>query len=93
LHTEQRALCIFDNFKAQLTTEVLNLLEDNHIDIVFIPANCTDCLQPLDQSVNKPAKDFLRGRFEEWYAKQICEQGTSSPITFPLHLMKPLGAT
>jgi len=47
-NTEQRALCIFDNFKAQLTTEILNLLEDNHIDAVFIPANCTDCLQPLD---------------------------------------------
>ena len=93
LHTEQRALCIFDNFKAQLTTEVLNLLEVNHVDTVFIPANCTDRLQPLDLSVNKPAKDFLRGKFEEWYAAQIYEQGTSSPITFPLHLMKPLGAT
>jgi len=54
-----------DNFKAQLTTEVLNLLEDNHIDVVFIPVNCTDHLQPLDLSINKPAKDFLRGRFEE----------------------------
>ena len=93
LHTEQCALCIFDNFKAQLTTEVLNLLETNHIDTVFIPANCTDRLQPLDLSVNKPAKYFLRGKFEEWYAAQIYEQGTSSPITFPLHLMKPLGAT
>ena len=44
LRTEQRALCIFDNFKAQLTTEVLNLLEGNHIDTVFIPTNCTDRL-------------------------------------------------
>ena len=83
LYTEQRALCIFDIFKAQLTTEVLNLLEANHVDTVFIPANCTDHLQPLDLSVNKPAKDFLRGKFEEWYAEQIHEQGTSSPITFP----------
>jgi len=68
---------------------VLDLLEKIML-IVFIPANCTDHLQPLDLTVNKPAKDFLRGKFEEWYAKQIHEQGTAAPITFPLHTMKPL---
>ena len=31
LHTEQRALCIFNNFKAQLANEVLNLLEAKHM--------------------------------------------------------------
>ena len=93
LRADQRALCIFDNFKAQLTSEVLGLLDTNHVDTVFVPANCTDRLQPLDLTVNKPAKDFLRGKFEEWYSEQIYEQGTVTPITFPLHLMKPLGAT
>ena len=48
----------FDNFKGQLTDDVLQLLERYHIDIVFVRPNCTDCLQPLDLSVNKPAKDF-----------------------------------
>jgi len=64
---DQRALCIFDNFKAQLTSKVLGLVETNHVEIVFVPANCTDCMQPLDLFVNKPAKDFLSGKFEEWY--------------------------
>ena len=50
-------------------------------------------MQPLDLTVNKPAKEFLRGKFEEWYAEQIHEQGTAAPITFLLHTMKPLGAT
>jgi len=55
-----------------------------------IPENFTDRLQLLDLIVNKPAADFLRGKFEEWYAKQICDQGTS-PITFPRNYLEPLG--
>ena len=58
LAQDYHALCIFDNFKGQLTNDVLQLLERNHIDIVFVPPNCTDHLQPLDLSVNKSAKDF-----------------------------------
>ena len=91
LHDQHHALCIFDNFKAQLTEEVLKVLEDNNVDVVFVPANCTDCLQPLDLSVNKPVKDFLKGKFELWYSDQMLEQGDSTTIKFPMHLMKPLG--
>ena len=60
LASDHHALCIFDNFKGQLTTEVLKLLEDSNIDVVFVPPNCTDRLQPLDMSVNKSAKDYLK---------------------------------
>ena len=65
LASNQHALCIFDNFKGQLTDEVLKLLEDSYIDIVFVPPNCTDMLQPLDLSVNKSAKDNLKSRFQQ----------------------------
>ena len=56
--SDQWALCIFDNFKGQLTDDVLQMLEDIHIDIVFVPLNFTDRLQFLDLSVNKSAKHF-----------------------------------
>ena len=88
LPESQRALCIFDSFSGQLTDDVLQLLDSNHIDTVFVPANCIDQLQPLDLSVNK---DFLRKKFELWYSEQIFEQGVAAPIKFPLHTMKPLG--
>jgi len=39
-------------------------LEDNNILYVTMPNNCTDRLQPLDLSVNKPAKDFLQSKFQ-----------------------------
>ena len=59
-------------------------------------ANCTGELQPLDLSVNKSIKDFIKRRFQEWYTDQIVEQKEDGdsirPITtFPLKEMKSLG--
>jgi hypothetical protein len=28
----------------------------------------------MDISVNKPAKSFLKGRFDEWYSNEISKQ-------------------
>ena len=53
---------------------ILTMLEENNVYIVIVPANCTDRLQPLDLSVNKAAKEFLRKQFTEWYSNQICQQ-------------------
>ena len=55
-------LLLFDNFKAKCTQELLTLLDDNFINVLLIPPNCTDRLQPMDISVNKPAKDFFASR-------------------------------
>ena len=30
----------------------------------------------MDVSVNKPAKDYLKRRFEEWYAGEVTKQPT-----------------
>ena len=97
LSEDHPALAIFDVFKGQCTEDVLQLLEDNNIEHVQVPPNCTDRLQPLDLSVNKPAKDFLRSRFQEWYADQIFDQldgeeAQQQPVDMRLSIMKPLGA-
>ena len=44
LQLDYPILVIFDNFKAQITEGVLQLLEDNYIRAVMVPPNCTDCL-------------------------------------------------
>ena len=89
------ALALFDTFKGQCTDEVYDLLDQNNILYVFIPANCTDKLQPLDLSVNKAAKDFMRSKFQKWYGNIICQQlddGICEEVDLRLSRMKPLSA-
>jgi len=89
------ALLLFDNFKPQCTQELFTLLDDNFINVLLILLNCTDRLQPMDISVNKPAKYFLRCEFKSWYAKQVCSQfrgeSEKAPIDMRLSVVKPLG--
>ena len=61
-------MLIFDNFKAQMTSSILKLLDSY---VVLLPVNCMD---RLDLSVNKAAKDFLRSQFQNWYAKELHSQ-------------------
>lgn len=65
------ALVIYDNFKGQITEAVYDLLEINNIHVCLLPANTTDKLQPMDLSVNKAAKSFLKQCFERWYSDQV----------------------
>ena len=89
------ALLLFDNFKAQCTQQLLTLLDDCFINVLLVPPNCTDRLQPMDISVNKPAKDFLHAEFKSWYAKQVCSQfqgeSEKASIDMRLSVVKPLG--
>ena len=62
------ALFIMDNFKGHTTSNVLSLLKSNDIHVCMLPPNTTDRLQPMDISINRPGKSFLKAKFEEWYA-------------------------
>ena len=70
----QPSLVIYDTFQGQCTKTILTMLKENNVHIIIVLANCTDRLQPLDLSVNKAAKEFLRKQFTEQYSDQICQQ-------------------
>ena len=74
LPSNQSWLVILDEFKGQTTRKVLTLLHDSNLMYVIVPPNCTDRLQPLDVSVNRSVKQFLRSKFENWYAGRIIAQ-------------------
>ena len=41
---------------------------ENNISFMEVPAHCTDHLQSLDLSINKPVKDHFKASLQEWYA-------------------------
>ena len=75
---KQAALAIFDCFRGQVTEQVVSVLSESNIHSVIVPPNCTDRLQPLDLTVNKMAKDFLKREFQEWYTKEISKKYNTS---------------
>ncbi|KAJ8320404.1 hypothetical protein KUTeg_001991 [Tegillarca granosa] len=94
----QKSLVIFDCFRGQITDEFLSLLNKESILYATIPPNCTDKLQPMDLSVNKCAKDFLKEQFQQYYAKEVTKQQEKGisveeiKIDLSLTNLKPLGA-
>ena len=96
LPSDQPALAIFDVFRGQQTQSIMDLLEENNNLVVSIPANCTDRLQPMDLSINKSVKDFMRSKFTDWYSEQVHQQLTNgdeiAQVDLKMSTMKPLGA-
>jgi len=66
-------------FPTQCTPPLLHVLDRYNVNVVLIPAKCTDRLQPLDLTVNKTAKDLL-------CRKQVCVQldgAQNKPVDHP----------
>lgn len=64
-------LLVYDVFRAHTTDAVQQKIRDLNCLPVCVPPNMTDHLQPLDLAVNKPIKDFLKGKFIEWYSEEV----------------------
>ena len=59
LSDKEPALLIMDVFRGQMTEDVLNVLKENNILLVRVPANMTHLFQPLDLTVNGTSKAFM----------------------------------
>ena len=91
------ALVLFDCFRGQTTDAIELMLKENHIISVLIPPNCTDKLQPMDVSINKPVKHGMRTRFQTWYASEVQKQLKEVPVdnvnvSVAASVVKPLSA-
>lgn len=52
-----------ENFKGQITISATSLLEENSIPVTLLPPNTPDLLWAIDNSVNKPAKEYQWRQF------------------------------
>ena len=96
LPVDHGALVIYDEFRGQLTDAVHLLLDANHIYVVKVPPNCTDRLQPMDLTVNRSIKEFLRRKFRVWYSEEVTRKlaaNDTSIVDTKMSTMKPLGAS
>ncbi|WAR07101.1 hypothetical protein MAR_017059 [Mya arenaria] len=57
--------------QAHQSPEFHRLLRDNGICYTYVPAACTDCLQPLDLTVNFEYIENIKSCFHEWYSAQV----------------------
>ena len=70
----------FEKRKEQYLSGIRAEVMKNDIPPSLVPAYCTDKLQPLDLSVNKPFKDEMKTRFQPWYAEEDQKQLTSGTV-------------
>ena len=68
------ALLSLDTFSAHLTCNVKAEFEKCHTKLLIIPGGCTSVLQPLDISINKPFKDYIRQLWCQYMVTE-CETG------------------
>ena len=67
-------LLISNVFKAQWTDMAKEIVQRSNGKMVPVPRNWTNYFQPLDLTVNKSCKDFLRQQAQAWYSNQIRKQ-------------------
>lgn len=60
------SILILDAFRGHLTDNIKSNLAHKNTDLVIIPGGMTSQLQPLDVSINKPFKDYLKKEYESW---------------------------
>lgn len=91
-------LLICDVFKGQWTDAVKKVVKASNGKMVAVPNNWTNYFQPLDLTVNKSSKDFLRDEAQAWYSNEIAKQMSEGKRTdqikvdVRLSVVKPLHA-
>ena len=91
-------LLISDVFKGRWTDHVKEIVQRSNGKMVSVPNNWTSYYQPLDLTVNRSCKDFLRQEAQKWYSDKINKQTTREKrsnevkVDVILSVIKPLHA-
>lgn len=75
------ALLVYDQFRSHITEATKQVAQDMKTDLAIIPGGLTSQLQPLDVSINKPFKAFMRDEWTKWME-------ADNPVLTPTGRMK-----
>ena len=75
----RRALIVHDSFSAHLTVAIKQRLKEINTVPVVIPGGCTSKVQPLDVSINKPFKSYVRRYWSDYILEQPASLQTKKP--------------
>lgn len=65
-HLTKKEILLIDNCPSHKYDELEMTLKSYGYELIYLPANSTDVLQPLDLTVNKAFKSKYREYFEEY---------------------------
>ena len=71
-----------DSYKCHLMSSVVHAIQDLGIEVDHIPGGCTSLVQPLDMGVNKPLKNWIRRKWEEYMLEEGLAMTVSKPPTW-----------
>jgi len=63
---KEPALMVYDSFSGHLEETIKQKFGMNYFSLAVIPGGCTSICQPLDVSINKPFKEYLKMEWNEW---------------------------
>ena len=72
---------LLDSYKCHLMSSVVHAIQDLGIEVEHIPGGCTGLVQPLDVGVNKPLKNRIRRKWEEYMLEEGLAMTVSKPPT------------
>ena len=70
-----RPVLLLDKFACHTVNEVVDLIFAMGIEIIYIPGGCTSLAQPLDVGINKPFRDRIRRKWQEWMLREKAAHG------------------
>ncbi|KAJ4436215.1 hypothetical protein ANN_18845 [Periplaneta americana] len=86
---EGKKILIADNLSSHVSLEVLRLCQVHDIRFIFLPANSTHLLQPLDVAVFAPVKKVWRKILNDWRMANVGrKEGVIAKARFPMLLRK-----
>ena len=72
---------LLDSYKCHLMSSVVRAIQDLGIEVDHIPGGCTGLVQPLDVGVNKPLKNRIRRKWEEYMLEEGLAMNVSKTLT------------